>query len=104
LPTGKTLAAFGVTLYVGSMATSAYLIYGGDEYRVSAKAKEIIEKLLTPEEQAFGLETIDGAVDNSAAGFSAARKLYGSVTSTSSATLRQARLTRSRHGLRTCQP
>jgi DNA polymerase III subunit delta len=45
------------------MSTSAHLIFGNDEYRVSAKAKEIVAAHLSPEEQAFGLETIDGAVD-----------------------------------------
>lgn len=45
------------------MSPSAYLVFGNDEYRVSAKTKEIINSLLPATEQDFGLETIDGAVD-----------------------------------------
>jgi DNA polymerase III subunit delta len=76
----KTLARSCPTLYVALMATSAYLVYGSDEYRVSAKSKEIIDKLLSPEEQAFGLETVDGAVENSAAAINAIGKCIEAVS------------------------
>jgi len=44
-------------------STSAILIFGGDEYLVSAKAKETVNALVPPSEQALGLDVIDGNVD-----------------------------------------
>lgn len=40
-----------------------HLIYGSDEYLVSAKARECIDRLCPAENQAFGLEVIDGQLD-----------------------------------------
>jgi DNA polymerase-3 subunit delta len=42
------------------MPTSAYLICGEDEFLVSAKARELLDKWVPPEDRAFGLETLDG--------------------------------------------
>jgi DNA polymerase III subunit delta len=53
------------------MSASAHLVFGNDEYRVSAKTKEIINSFLPPAEQDLGLETIDGAVDTVDAALSA---------------------------------
>ena len=38
-----------------------YLVLGGDEFAVSAKARAIVDELCPPAEQAFGLERIDGS-------------------------------------------
>ncbi len=45
------------------MSSPLYLIYGGDDYLVSAKARDIIDRLLTPDERTLSLETIDGAAE-----------------------------------------
>lgn len=42
-----------------------YLIGGDDEYMVTAKTREVIEKLVPAEQQVLGLEIIDGRTDNS---------------------------------------
>jgi DNA polymerase III delta subunit len=47
----------------GMVKSSAYLIYG-DEFFCEARAKEIINQLLTSEEQVMGLEAIDGMAEN----------------------------------------
>jgi DNA polymerase-3 subunit delta len=39
------------------------LVWGGDEYRVSAKAKEILLAWCPPDQQDLGLEVFDGAVE-----------------------------------------
>lgn len=44
--------------------TEAYLICGDDEFRVSFAAKELVDKLVPESEREFGLERIDGRVDN----------------------------------------
>lgn len=44
------------------MLGTAYLIFGSDEYKVSTDAKETIDSILPPQDQAFGIETIDAAV------------------------------------------
>lgn len=41
------------------MAASVYLCWG-DEYRASAKAKELIDSLVPEEDRTLGLETVDG--------------------------------------------
>lgn len=38
-----------------------YLIFGGDEFAVSTKARAVVDALCPPAEQAFGLERIDGS-------------------------------------------
>lgn len=45
------------------MASSLHLIYGGDEYLVTAKARDVIDGLLTPDERTLNLETVDGAAE-----------------------------------------
>ena len=42
---------------------SLYLIYGTDEYLVSAKAKQIVSSLVSEEERAFKLEVVDGVAE-----------------------------------------
>jgi DNA polymerase-3 subunit delta len=45
------------------MAAAVYLIFG-DEYLVSLKAREIVDSLVPPADQAFGLEVVDGNAEN----------------------------------------
>ena len=45
------------------MAANLYLIFGDDEYLVSTAARELVNRLVPPDEQALGMETVDGAVD-----------------------------------------
>jgi len=40
-----------------------YLILGDDEYRVSAKAKAVVNDVLPAEDQALGVEVVDGNMD-----------------------------------------
>ncbi len=42
---------------------SVWLIWGSDEYLVSRQARDLVAKLCPPEQQAFGLEVIDGRLD-----------------------------------------
>jgi len=61
---GKTISGGGAH---GKMADAGkspvYLIGGDDEYLVTGKAREIIDSLVPVDEQAFGLEVVDGATD-----------------------------------------
>jgi len=43
---------------------SVFLIFGNDEFSVSSRAKELIDRLVPPASRALGLEIIDGRVDN----------------------------------------
>ena len=52
-------AAPPVTLDKATVA----LIWGGDEYRVSRKAREVMQSWCPPDQQDLGLEIIEGAVD-----------------------------------------
>lgn len=45
------------------MPSNVYLIFGNDEYVVSAKAEEVVHAHVLPENMALGLETVDGNVD-----------------------------------------
>lgn len=45
------------------MDPSVYLMFGTDEYLVSARAKETVEALVPPEDRMLGLEIIDGKAD-----------------------------------------
>jgi len=45
------------------MGASVYLIFGEDEYLVSAKAKELVNGLVPDENRALGLEILDGRAD-----------------------------------------
>jgi len=62
-PCQKPLAAESITIYVAVMSPCIYLIYGEEEYLVSAKAKEIVDVLVPVQDRALGLEVIDGMVD-----------------------------------------
>jgi DNA polymerase-3 subunit delta len=62
------------------MSSSAYLIFGGDEYRVTAKTKETINSLLPAAEQDFGLENVDGAVDTVDAAITAIGRCVEAIT------------------------
>lgn len=44
-------------------AGSLVLVWGGDEYLVAAKARELVSRMCPPAEQALGLEVIDGVVE-----------------------------------------
>lgn len=61
------------------MPVSAYLVVG-DEYQVSAKARELVASLVPPEDQALGLETVDGRVDNAEQAVLAIRRCIEGVT------------------------
>jgi len=45
------------------MSTPLHFICGADDYLVAAKARDVIDKLLTPDERTLNLETIDGAAE-----------------------------------------
>lgn len=58
--TPKTVAApKSIPLETATLA----LIWGGDEYRVTSKAKEVVLAWCPPDQQDLGLEVIDGAVE-----------------------------------------
>jgi len=56
------------------MPPNAYLVYGDDEYQVSAKAAAIVQTLLPEGDRAFGLETLDGRVESADAAVLAMRR------------------------------
>lgn len=45
------------------VSSDVYLICGRDEYRVSETAASLVARLCPPEQQAFGLEIVDGRLD-----------------------------------------
>lgn len=45
------------------MSSNVHLVFGDDEYAVSAKAEEIVRAHVSPESMALGLETVDGCAD-----------------------------------------
>lgn len=45
------------------VSSDVYLICGRDEYRVSETAASLVARLCPPEQQAFGLEVVDGRLD-----------------------------------------
>ena len=45
------------------LTASVALVWGGDEYRVNAKAKELAQAWCPPDQQDLGLEIIDGLVE-----------------------------------------
>ena len=55
----------------GGRKTSLYLVYGEDEYMVSAKGRSLVDRVCPPADQAFGLEIIEGRVDTVAEALSA---------------------------------
>lgn len=44
-------------------AKRVHLVWGADEFEASRKARELVEQFCPPDQQAFGLETVDGRVD-----------------------------------------
>ncbi len=50
------------------------LIFGDDEFPVTAKGKDVVSELVPPAERALGLETIDGNVDTVEQALSAVRR------------------------------
>jgi DNA polymerase-3 subunit delta len=61
--------------------SSLYLIYGSDEYLVSAKAKQIVSALVPEEERTFKLEAVDGAVDTADAAVTAITQVLAGLRS-----------------------
>ena len=53
------VSAYGVPM----SDTTVYLIYGNDEYLVSAKGKQIVADLIPEAERMLKLDVVDGAVD-----------------------------------------
>ena len=45
------------------MASKLHLICGDDEYLVTTAARKLVRSLCPPDDQALGMETVDGAVD-----------------------------------------
>lgn len=61
-------------------AGSLVLVWGGDEYLVSAKARELAAQMCPPADQALGLEIIDGAVDTVDEAVAALAKCIEAIT------------------------
>jgi len=59
--------------------TTAHLFFGQDDYRIAAAAKELVNACLAPEDQAFGLETIDGQAGNQDEAAAAIERTLGAV-------------------------
>lgn len=56
-----------------------FLIHGGDDFRVKAAARQRVDALCPPAEQAFGLEIINGTVDNADGAQLALRNCLGAL-------------------------
>ncbi len=57
-------AADATPATLASLETASLaLVWGGDEYRVGRKAREILHAWCPPDQQDFGVEKVDGAVD-----------------------------------------
>jgi len=56
-----------------------YLVFGGDEYFVSTKARRIVDQLCPPDEQAFGLEIMDAGVDTVAEAIEVCKRCLGAL-------------------------
>ena len=64
------------------MSASVYLIFGQDDYQSGAKARAVVDGLVPPDRQAFGLECIDGCagvVDEAVACLSLCRESLNTV-------------------------
>ncbi len=46
------------------MAGAVFLIYGGDDFMVSARAKSVVAERVPADQEAFGLEIVDGRGEN----------------------------------------
>ncbi len=62
------------TVPSGARRPPFHLVFGGDEYRVNAKAREIVDALCPAADQAFGLETIEARVSNAEEASTAIRR------------------------------
>jgi len=60
-----------------------FLIFGNDEYPVSVNAKKTVERLCPPDQQAFGLEIIEGAVETVAEAVAAIQQCLGALRTVS---------------------
>lgn len=47
------------------MACALHLIFGDDEYLVASEARSLVDSLVPPDRQAFGLEIVDGHAESS---------------------------------------
>jgi len=62
----KTLAPVGGSDKATAVGQhSIYVFHGNDEFTMNARVKEMIDRLVSPEEQTLGLEIVNGRVDNS---------------------------------------
>lgn len=61
--------------------SSLYLIYGSDEYLVSAKAKKTVSALVPEEERTLKLETVDGIADNADSAIAAITQVLSGLRS-----------------------
>lgn len=59
---------------------SLALVWGADEYRVSRKAREALQVWCPPDQQEFGVETVDGAVDTIEEAVSAVSRVLEAVS------------------------
>ena len=60
-------------------ATNFFLIHGEDEFRVKGAAHKRVNELCPPADQAFGLELINGTVDNAEGAALALRRCLGAL-------------------------
>ncbi len=58
---------------------SLFLIFGEDEMAVSRKAKEVIDSLISPAEQALSLDSVDGMAANADAALSALERVKSGI-------------------------
>ena len=60
-------------------AAPVQLLYGEDEYLVAESSRALVNRLCPPADQAFGLEIVEGRVDNAAEAVSAIRRCMEGV-------------------------
>ncbi len=58
---------------------SLHLVFGSDEYFVASKARKVVDALCPPDQQALGLEIIDGQADQSADALAALKQVLEAV-------------------------
>jgi DNA polymerase-3 subunit delta len=63
----------------GKAAANFFLIHGEDEFRVKAAARARVDALCPPADQAFGLELINGTVDNAEGAALVLRRCQGAL-------------------------
>lgn len=59
--------------------SSIHLFFGEDDFLATAAAKELLAKVLPPDQQGFGLEVIDGRVDTADEGVAATEQCIGAL-------------------------